>query len=73
MYIGGPSSAAKDAQGPFNIVLDTGSADLWVPGTACTSCEGHTLFNTKVAGATEDAKAGPAAYREKRTPEWQGR
>lgn len=27
----------------------------------------------KVAGATEDAKAGPAAYREKRTPEWQGR
>jgi len=27
----------------------------------------------KVAGATQDAVAGPAAYREKRAPEWQGR
>ncbi len=27
----------------------------------------------KVAAATDDAKSGPAAYREKRTPEWQGR
>ncbi|PZC48428.1 MAG: Enoyl-CoA hydratase/carnithine racemase [Chloroflexi bacterium] len=27
----------------------------------------------KVAGATQDAKAGPAAYREKRAPQWEGR
>lgn len=27
----------------------------------------------KVAGATDDAKAGPAAYREKRPPHWEGR
>jgi len=29
----------------FSVVFDTGSSDIWVPGSSCTSCGRHNFFN----------------------------
>ncbi|KAI5117874.1 hypothetical protein M0805_006576 [Coniferiporia weirii] len=40
----------------FTVDFDTGSSDLFLPGTACTSanCEGHKLYNTAASSTAVD-------------------
>ncbi|KAK0462521.1 aspartyl protease [Desarmillaria tabescens] len=41
---------------PFNVILDTGSADLWVADTNCLSCSSSTpLFNSQSSSTLQTA------------------
>tara|TARA_B110000090_G_C13117458_1_gene344878 strand:- start:132 stop:575 length:444 start_codon:yes stop_codon:yes gene_type:complete len=37
----------------LTVVFDTGSADLWVPGQACTTCGDHTMYNPALSSTYE--------------------
>lgn len=40
----GPVSVGTPAQ-TFNVVYDTGSSNLWIPGTTCSGCGSHPLYD----------------------------
>jgi len=40
----GPISMGNPAQ-TFNVIFDTGSSNLWVPGKACSGCGSHPLYD----------------------------
>lgn len=37
----------------FNVIMDTGSADLWVMADQCQSCHGQSKFNTKASSTLQ--------------------
>lgn len=41
----GPVSVGTPAQA-FNVIYDTGSSNLWIPGTSCTGCGSHPLYDS---------------------------
>ena len=43
----------------FDVVFDTGSANLWVPGSDCvaTGCLSHTRFDSHASSTFENASA----------------
>lgn len=41
----GPISVGSPAQN-FNVIFDTGSSNLWVPGKTCTNCGTHPLYDS---------------------------
>eukprot|EP01057_Protomagalhaensia_wolfi_P002311 Protomagalhaensia_wolfi_Nauph_80__2310@NODE_250_length_3057_cov_227_021537_g186_i0_p1_GENE_NODE_250_length_3057_cov_227_021537_g186_i0NODE_250_length_3057_cov_227_021537_g186_i0_p1_ORF_typecomplete_len569_score117_63Asp/PF00026_23/5_4e91TAXi_N/PF14543_6/6_6e12TAXi_C/PF14541_6/3_4e03TAXi_C/PF14541_6/0_00023PAC3/PF10178_9/0_25_NODE_250_length_3057_cov_227_021537_g186_i013133019 len=48
----------------FNVIFDTGSSDLWVPGSKCGwSCLGHSKYNPdKSSSAKADGRGFEIAY-----------
>jgi cathepsin D len=40
----GPVSVGSPAQ-TFNVIYDTGSSNLWIPGTACSNCGSHPKYD----------------------------
>ncbi|GAA5902478.1 pepsin-like aspartic protease [Sporobolomyces salmoneus] len=38
----------------FRVLMDSGSADFWIPSTACTACGGHTAIGPEVSGTFQD-------------------
>ncbi|KAJ8507992.1 hypothetical protein ONZ45_g9695 [Pleurotus djamor] len=46
---------------PMNVILDTGSSDLWVADTACTTCDSTTpLFNPGQSSSMRGGTSGTA-------------
>ncbi|KAF9945147.1 hypothetical protein BGZ70_004013, partial [Mortierella alpina] len=42
---------------PFTVLFDTGSADLFLPGTDCdSSCDGHTQYDPSSSSTAQDLK-----------------
>src|SRR5688572_17536945 len=33
----------------YDVIYDTGSSDVWLPSVSCTTCYGHTLFNSSAS------------------------
>jgi len=47
----------------LNVIFDTGSSNLWVPGTACTDCGSHTLYDsTKSSSYAKNGSAFNIQY-----------
>ncbi|KAI8986154.1 acid protease [Trametes punicea] len=44
-------------QQSFTIDFDTGSADLWVPSSSCSSCQGHKAYNPSLS-STSSKRSG---------------
>jgi len=48
---------------PFVVILDTGSANLWVPDTGCKTCRGKKMFDqTKSSTYVKNGKAWSIQY-----------
>lgn len=41
----GPISVGTPAQ-TFNVIFDTGSSNLWIPGKTCTNCGSHPTYDS---------------------------
>jgi len=41
----GPISVGSPPQN-FNVIFDTGSSNLWIPGTSCTNCGSHPTYDS---------------------------
>lgn len=51
----GSISIGSPAQ-TFNVDFDTGSADLWVPSSSCSSCRGHKQYNPSHSSTSQSER-----------------